>query len=192
MFRMLTMSEKIYFSNLDEALKIMYNSNPQLHQHSIRVSRVSKLIAKKLTLTEEKINIISSAALLHDIGKLLLTQTVLDESHQPFFYGSNFIKSHTMLGAKLLSETGFPSEIVETVLSHHEWFNGKGLPRGLKGEEIPLSSRVIYVAEVYDALTDPHREKNMQKNIALKKLKELSGIRFDPEIVEALLEVEKT
>lgn len=186
-------THKLLFTNLDGALKQMYISNPNLHQHSIRVARTAKILSQKLSQSEENINLINSAALLHDVGKLLLNQRDLEESQRPFFYGKKYINFHTIMGARLLEESGFPTVIVEAVLSHHEWFNGEGLPKGLKGEEIPLFSRIIYICEIFDALTDPNREKisnGIHKEAALERIKELSGIRFDPQIVKALLAIE--
>ena len=165
--------EIIELLSITEELK-----DPYTRGHSQNVALYSEEIGKALGLEEREIKTLSMAALLHDIGKLgvpdwlLLKPSPLSEDE------FNLIKLHTVLGEKILSRIEGFEEVARIVRYHHEKVDGSGYPDGLKGDEIPLLSRIISVADIYDALTSdrpyrgalpPHKALSIMKEMPLDK-----------------------
>ena len=163
------------------------------HRHARRVARMSAFVAREMNLTNDEVTQIEYAAALHDIGKIGVADSILhkQESLEPQEWLE--MKRHSELGYQILNGIDFLHEAADIVYSHHERFDGKGYPRGLKGEEMPLGARVFAVVDAYDAMTSrrPYREA-MPQDDALEEVLRNSGTQFDPIIVTAFLRMIET
>lgn len=158
--------------------------------HSERVTRYAVAIAREMNLPEETTKNIMYGAILHDIGKIGIQENILNKPESLNSSEYDIMKKHPEIGASIVSSIKILEPIVPIVLHHHEYYNGKGYPLGLAGEEIPLGARIVAVADAYDAITSqrPYREPGSMEK-ALEALKDGSGQQFDPEIIEALIRV---
>jgi diguanylate cyclase (GGDEF)-like protein len=156
------------------------------HRHARRVARMSAFVAREMKLNEEQVLQIEYAAALHDIGKIGVADSILHKSEPLEPEEWHEMKRHSDLGFQILNGIDFLQESAEIVHCHHERFDGKGYPRGLKGNEIPFGARVFAVVDAYDAMTSrrPYREALPQED-ALEEVLRNSGSQFDPEVVEA-------
>lgn len=161
------------------------------HGHSERVAEYSVKIAKELGLQGERISNIHSIALLHDIGKVGVPDYVLNKAGKLTEDEFVKMKAHTTIGSEILEDIGsILPEISVGATYHHERYDGKGYPKGLKGEEIPFIARLIAVADAYDAMTsDRCYRKRISDEQVLEELINGSGKQFDPEIVKALVRI---
>jgi diguanylate cyclase (GGDEF)-like protein/PAS domain S-box-containing protein/putative nucleotidyltransferase with HDIG domain len=170
-------------------MKTLFEKSQREEKHSKRVAALSRLIAAKLGLSLEKINIIKTAGLLHDIGKITISEKVLNKSTSLGKDEWNEIKRHPETGYNILKSVEEYAHIAEYILNHHEKWDGTGYPRGLKGKEIPLQSRILAVADAYDAMTmERPYKKAMNKKEVTAELKKYSETQFDPEIVRIFIE----
>jgi len=156
------------------------------HSHSKKVSKYATDIAEALGYSQEKIATLRAAALLHDIGKIGVSDRVLmkagplsDEDWEP-------IRAHPKLGVAILKHVESLSGCLAAIQYHHERYDGTGYPAGLKGENIPLDARIMAVADSYDAMTSlrPYRQGKFTSEQALAELKHCAGAQFDPKIIE--------
>jgi putative nucleotidyltransferase with HDIG domain len=151
------------------------------------VARLCNLISRQLGLDEETRREIHFAAMLHDIGFLKMRDVLVHTDAEGF---KDMVKEHPVQGAQLIEPIMVWKDIAPLILHHHEHFDGTGYPQGLKQEEIPLGSRIICVAEVFDAMTN---EKSYtvarNKAEAIAELETYSGTRYDSKVVTALVEV---
>lgn len=157
-------------------------------EHAESTVRYATAIAKSLNLAAEEIENIRQAAVLHDLGKVGISDRILHKRSKLTEREFDEIKKHPQIAADIIRPIQFMHDIVPLVLYHHERWDGKGYPAGLKAEEIPIGARIIAVADVYQALTSnrPYR-KAFPKLKALKIIKEGAGTQFDPRIVELFL-----
>ncbi|AEH51654.1 HD domain-containing phosphohydrolase [Pseudothermotoga thermarum] len=160
-------------------------------EHAKRLAEFSKQLALKLGLDREKAELVGWAALVHDIGKLAVDKDILNKPGTLTKEEYEKVKVHPVIGAELLKMGGL-EEIARIVKYHHERYDGNGYPEGLKGEEIPIESRILCVIDAFDAMTSdrPYR-KAMTVEQAVEELKKNSGTQFDPKVVEAFLELIK-
>ncbi len=158
--------------------------------HSERVTLYSVLLAHYLELDEDLINIIRQAGVVHDIGKIGIPDAILNKPGRLTDEEYDMIKLHPVIGANILAPIEFLKEIKEVVLYHHERWDGRGYPEGLKGEEIPLTARILAIGDTFDAMTSsrPYR-KALPVEIALAEIERCAGAQFDPEIAYKFLEV---
>ena len=133
--------------------------DPYTAGHSMRVSRISLLISGELKMTDEDSRILEYAALFHDIGKIGIPDDILNKKGKLTDDEYNLIKNHPDIGVTILGGIAFLLNALPLIKHHHERFDGKGYPSGLKGEEIPLCARIIAIADTYDAMTSdrPYR-----------------------------------
>jgi putative nucleotidyltransferase with HDIG domain len=160
--------------------------------HTTRVAHYCKLLAEGLGLGEEQIGIVQRAATLHDIGKIATPDSVLLKPGQLSALDYDLIKLHASAGYDMLVNIASYQELAGIIRHHHERYDGKGYPDRLKGKDISLLSRVIVVADAFDAMTT-NRIYKPRKVIeeALRELQQLSGIQFDPDIVAVAQKVFK-
>jgi putative two-component system response regulator len=161
--------------------------------HTERVARSSRAIAQKRGLPEREASLIYQAAPLHDVGKLAVPDSILLKPGRLTPEEFDQVKTHTTTGAGILS--GSSSEVLRTAeeiaLTHHEWWNGDGYPAGLSGEEIPVSGRIVALADVFDALTHDRPYKNRWPiDQAVEEIRSLKATQFDPDILDAFLELD--
>ena len=160
------------------------------HQHILRVQRYAVAIARHMGLPENDLEAVNTGALLHDIGKLGVPDYVLLKPGRLNEEEFAKIKKHPEIGAAILESVEFPWPVLPVVRSHHERWDGAGYPDGLKGEEIPLTARILAVADVYDALTSTRSYRTAwTPEAALEEIQRAAGTHFDPEVVSAFAEI---
>ena len=171
-------------------METLFAKSEREKKHSERVSAYSEAIAKQMELHEQVIDRIRVAGLFHDIGKIGINESILNKNGKLKKNEWEKMKLHAAKGADILERTADYIDIAHVVLSHHEPYDGGGYPNGLKGEDIPLESRIIAVADSFDAMTNarPYR-KAINTEDALAELKNCSGTQFDPRIVELFTQV---
>lgn len=158
-------------------------------KHSENVSALSKKIASEMGLPEAQINRIAENGYFHDIGKIILDDNLLNK-HKNFTKEEyREMQQHSVAGYRILNLFDETIDLADGVLSHHEHWDGTGYPKGIKGEEIPLSSRIISVAESFDAITNDYGDKSRTLQEAIAEIKKFSGIKYDPAVVDAFINV---
>jgi diguanylate cyclase (GGDEF)-like protein/putative nucleotidyltransferase with HDIG domain len=157
--------------------------DPYTHGHIQRVQKYSRAIAEAMGLDEQQVNAIATAALLHDIGKLAIPEYILSKNGPLTPDEMDKMRKHPQLGADIISNIKFPYPVADSILAHHEYFDGTGYPNGLKGPDIPLGARVLAVADVFDAYTSDRVECQETLDGAMRALRDGSGSCFDPEVV---------
>ncbi|MFN0118572.1 MAG: HD-GYP domain-containing protein [Elusimicrobiota bacterium] len=153
-----------------------------------RARRLARAMAQELNLPEEFIYYLEFAALMHDIGKIGIHEDLLRKPGKLTTEEFEMIKKHPELGYKILSPITILAPVAPMVLYHQEWFNGKGYPEGLEGEEIPLGARIVAILDAWGAMTS-HRPWRvaLSKEEAIDEIVKGSGTQFDPKVVEAFL-----
>jgi diguanylate cyclase (GGDEF)-like protein/putative nucleotidyltransferase with HDIG domain len=160
------------------------------HQHILRVQRYAVAVAEELGIKGAELQAVSTGALLHDIGKIGVPEYVLMKPGRLSQDEFDKIRRHPEIGAAILDPVEFPWPVLPVVRSHHEKWDGTGYPDGLKGEEIPLSARVMAVADVYDALTSSRSYRTAWTHErAVELIRRDAGSHFDPRVVDAFLKV---
>jgi len=179
-----------------EALVILSKAaeyrDPETGAHIMRMSYYSKLIARQLGLSEAEQDLILEASPMHDVGKVGTPDNILLKPGKLDFDEFSIMKQHASYGYEILNQgsSHLLKVAAEIAITHHEKYNGKGYPNGLKGENIPLRGRIVAVADVFDALTSERPYKKawpVEKAVAL--LQDESGEHFDPVCVDAFLAV---
>ena len=166
----------------------LHEKNKREEAHSRRVGSLSYQLGQHLGVSSRELDELKSMGLLHDIGKIAIDDHILNKPDRLDDEEYVEIKKHPEIGYRILSSVNELSEMAEYVLCHHEAYDGKGYPRGLKGEEIPYLSRIIAVTDAYDAMTrDRAYRKAMSQKEAGEELKRCAGTQFDPHIVEVFL-----
>ena len=157
------------------------------HQHLHRVRTYAVEIAKELGLSEEESDAIRAAALLHDIGKLAVPDHIINKPGRLTPEEFEKMKIHPIVGADILERVAFPYPVAPIVRAHHEKWNGKGYPDGLKGEEIPIGARILAAVDCLDAVaSDRQYRRALPLNEAMQLVAAESGISYDPRIVKIL------
>ena len=163
----------------------------ETEDHCRRVAAYVLKLAKIVGIEDEKIlRDLELGAFLHDIGKIGVPDAILLKPGKLTEEEKKVIETHPGLGNDLINQIQFLKGASELVLSHHEWFDGSGYPRGLRGSDIPLPARLFTVADTIDAMTSdrPYR-KALPIEAVGKELRKLSGVQFDPQIVDAFFSV---
>jgi len=181
-FRMQKVSVN-YLDFLKVLIYILESKEPYTSGHSERVSLYSGVIAQDLLLTPQEKEDLQIATLLHDIGKIGLSNRLLRKNG--LTQGDSMdIRQHPIKGVHLIEPLSFSPSITSAIRHHHEWWNGSGYPDGLSGEEIPLLARIISLADSYDAMAS---DRPYRQGLSIKKVEDEiaknAGIQFDPKIV---------
>ena len=185
LFRMQRESLETTIHSLVQALDAR---DPYTKGHSEQVSQLAIMIAKELSLPAPQIEDIRLAGLLHDIGKIGIPEKILNKPDNLTSIEFNQIKVHPYIGAQILKPIALFKPLLPFVYHHHERWDGKGYPDGLKGEAIPLGARILAVADAFDAITaDRVYRPGKGDDAALNELVKCAGIQFDPLVVDALL-----
>lgn len=187
--RKLVESQSMRNQTVQAIMKTLNEKNLREKNHSERVSKISRMIGEKLQLDHVSINEIETAGLLHDIGKIAIDEEILNKPGKLNVEEYNEIKRHPESSYQILKTIDAYAGLAEDVLSHHERWDGKGYPRGLKAEEISINARIITIADAYEAMTAnrPYREAQ-SKEVAILELEKYAGKQFDPEIVKVFVE----
>src|SRR6185436_17570388 len=168
-----------------EALAIAIDAKDEVtHDHVRRVQIYATGLARLFGLSEPEIEALKAGALLHDIGKLAVPDYILNKPGALTPAEFEKMKIHTIVGAEILERVGFPYPVVPVVRHHHERWDGRGYPDGLRGDEIPITARILTLADSFDAMReDRNYRKAMTREQAVGLLNEGSGIVFDPNFV---------
>ena len=158
--------------------------------HSLRVARYTRMLARKLGENEETAQKFYNIALLHDIGKIGIPDSILNKPGKLTEEEYDTMKSHTYRGYEILKKVKTQKDIADGAQYHHERFDGKGYPARLYGEKIPYVARIISVADAFDAMssTRPYRKK-LPMDFIVEEIKKCSGSQFDPVVANAFLEL---
>ena len=172
-------------SSILETLQDKFNEEKV---HSERVSRFCKQIGQALNLREDEVKELEFAGLYHDIGKISIPDAILDKPGKLTPNEWKTMKNHTLNGYQILRAADRYSNLAEYAMSHHERIDGNGYPNGIKGDDIPLFSRIISVADAYEAMTSdrPYR-KAIKKSEAIEELRKHAGTQFDAAIVDLFI-----
>ena len=172
-----------------EALALAIDAKDQTAQsHIRRVQVYAAELAQALGMQDSEIQGVKTAALLHDIGKLAVPEHILSKPGPLTQEEFQKIRIHPQVGADIISAVPFPYPVAPLILSHHERWDGKGYPQGLKGEEIPLGARILSVVDYFDALTsDRPYHKAMTPEAAIALLHQESGKALDPTVVQMFM-----
>ena len=157
--------------------------------HSNRVAEYSVIIARELGVEDEKLSDIRYIALLHDIGKIGVPDAILKKKGRLDDQEYEEMKRHTVAGENILSGVGTIPDLMIGAKYHHERYDGKGYPSGLKGEEIPFIARIIAVADAFDAMTtDRVYRKRLPPDVVMSELQRGKGAQFDPHVVQVFID----
>jgi len=164
--------------------------DPYTRGHSDAVARYAVAIARRLDLSPYEIENIEVAAILHDIGKIGISEDILNKPGKLNDKEWDEVKKHPEFSLEIIDGIHFPWDIKPIILAHHERYDGKGYPAGLEGEEIPLGARIIAVADTFEAMTsDRSYRKGMNREGAIEELRRVAGTQLDPEIVKLFIEI---
>ncbi|TSA38394.1 MAG: response regulator [Porphyromonadaceae bacterium] len=183
--------ESVYNNVLDTFKSLLTSIQARDHyteEHCSRVAGLSVTIAKAMHCNTKEVESLKIAAMLHDIGKIAIPDKILLKPARLTFEEFTFIKAHTEVGYRILQPMFLLDQERNVLLHHHERWDGKGYPEGLTGPGIPFLSRILAVADSFDAMTNnrPYRSA-IDISAALEKVKKNSGLQFDERVVEAFL-----
>jgi len=174
---------------INTIITTLHEKNKREELHSRRVSQLCEQMGEALGLNEDKVKELKTVGLLHDIGKIAIDEAILNKTGKLNEEEWVEIRKHPEIGYRILSTVNNMSEMAEFVLSHHERWDGKGYPQGLSGEQIPLQSRIIGIADAYDAMVSERSyKKSLTKEEAIQELTANAGTQFNAECVQVFIE----
>lgn len=174
---------------IDIIMKTLFEKSNRELMHSKRVSEIAQAIAGNMDLDEETINKIKTAGLMHDIGKIGIEESILNTNRKLNEGEWEKMKKHPEAGWRILNSDKQFSNIADCILEHHERWNGKGYPKGLKGKKISIEARIISLADSYDAMTnDRNYKKALTQEEAMNEILQCAGTQFDPFVVKVFIE----
>ncbi|SDG44236.1 HD-GYP domain-containing protein [Desulfosporosinus hippei] len=179
-----------YLDTVEALVQALEAKDKYTSGHSARVGKLAVAIGEAIKMSEEKIEFLKYAAVLHDVGKIGVSEMILNKEGKLIDTEWEAIRSHPVIGQTIIKGIKFLFDIGQVVRHHHERFDGKGYPDGVQGEEIPLESRIIAVADTYDAITsDRSYRKGSTHSEAIAELKRVAGTQLDPKLVEVFCAV---
>lgn len=182
--------ELAYSDCLNSSDNVNHLEDTYTKQHSDRVASYAVLIGKKLNLSDENLETLRIGGMFHDVGKVGVPTHILFKdsslSNDEFLQ----IKNHPYIGTSILERSSIFNDIIPIVKYHHEKYDGKGYPEGLKGNDIPLFARIISLADTFDAMTSTRSyRKALPLDVARNEIERCAGSQFDPEIAKAFLDI---
>jgi len=174
---------------INTIIKTLYEKNPREERHSERVGEVAQKIGAAIGFSETEIGKLKLIGHLHDIGKIAIEDGILNKEGRLTEKEKVEIQRHPDVGYRILSATSEMMDLADCVLAHHERWDGKGYPRGLSGEQIPIEARIIALADSYDAMSSerPYR-KALNEEVILYEIRKNAGYQFDPDIAKIFVE----
>ena len=178
---------------LSLALKIVAVQQPTLGEHSCDVATLARAVGERLVLDVDQLDDIERTAEVHDFGKIAIPHSILTKPGPLDDDEWRFMRRHTLIGESMLQAAPALASIARLVRSSHERFDGAGYPDGLRGDEIPLASRIIFVCDAYDAMTTRRSYRApLNDTAAVEELRRNAGTQFDPVVVDAVCDVLET
>jgi HD-GYP domain-containing protein (c-di-GMP phosphodiesterase class II) len=183
--------QTFYLEMVQTLARAVDSKDAYTREHSDRARSKARRLACELKLPDQMTRYIEYAALLHDIGKIGIDQSILLKPGKLTPEEYEVMKRHPIIGHQILAPVKYLGPVAQMVLYHQEWFNGRGYPEGLKGEEIPMGARIVAVIDAWDAMrSDRPYRKALPREAAAAELRRCSGTQFDPRIVDAFLKIE--
>ncbi len=182
--------KKNYFNTIRALVNAIEEKDRYTRGHSERVTRLALAMGEKARLSKKRLRILYQAAVLHDIGKIGIDLTILNKKGRLSEEEMKLIRQHPVIGQRIIEPLTFLKEVKACIKEHHERYDGKGYPHGLKRDELTLEGRILAVADAFDAMTSdrPYR-KAMTEEEAIEELRRNAGGQFDPYVVELFLKV---
>jgi len=175
--------QKTYLNTVHALVTAIEASDTYTRGHSERVTRYSMAIGHKMGLDNDTLNHLERAAILHDIGKIGISLTLLHKEGMLSKSDIDELQQHPEIGARILQPVDFLKEAQKIVVQHHERYDGTGYPNGIPGNEILIESRIIAVADTYDAMTSDRPYRNaLSHSVTIEEIQSCAGTQFDPEI----------
>jgi len=186
--RMLNEVNNFSLGTLEALARAVDAKSPWTAGHSERVTQLAVNIGAVYGLDSFELAKLYRGAMLHDIGKLGISQTLLDKKGRLDHSEFDIVRSHTMIGERILEPVGAFAEIMPVVTQHHERFDGSGYPNGLIGSAIDIKARILAVADVFDAMTNPRPYRSSVDPLeVIEMIRRQAGTQFDPDVVDAFL-----
>jgi HD-GYP domain-containing protein (c-di-GMP phosphodiesterase class II) len=163
---------------------------PTTYRHSVRVAKFARATGEAFGYDDTKLRQLAQTAVLHDVGKILVPESILSCPRKPTRTERFVLNMHPSFGALLASYFNLPAELRIRTQHHHERWDGRGYPHRLAGEDIPMMARIVQVADTYDAMVSvdrPYRQP-LDVNEAVAELRQHEGKQFDPRVIQAFLD----
>ncbi|ACL18526.1 HD-GYP domain-containing protein [Desulfitobacterium hafniense] len=181
---------KNYLNTVTALVQALEAKDSYTSGHSSRVAQWSIKLAEEMNLPEDRVEFIKYAGILHDVGKIGVSETILNKKGKLDDAEWKFICNHPVIGQNIIQSIDFLFDVGSAVRFHHERFDGAGYPDGIKGKDIPQESRIIAVADTYDAMTSSRSYRQaLSSSEAIAELRRVAGSQLDPEVVEAFCRV---
>lgn len=182
--------QNAYLATVSVLADAMEAKDPYTQGHCEMVSRYARRIGRRLDLNTQELSIVSYAALLHNIGKIGVSDGILNKPGPLLPAERDVVRSHVRLGHDLIRHVPALAVVADAVLHHHEWYDGTGYPDGLQGEQIPIAARIVGVVDSYGAMITRRSYKEaFGADYARAELSRCAGSQFDPRIVDVFLQV---
>jgi len=182
--------QNAYLGTVSVLADAMEAKDPYTQGHCEMVSRYARRIGRRLDLGEQELSIVGYAALLHDIGKIGVSDGILNKPGALLPAERDLVRSHVRIGHDLIRHVPALTVVADAVLHHHEWYDGTGYPDGLQGDQIPIAARIVGVVDSYGAMVTRRSYKEaFGEDYARAELRRCAGSQFDPQIVETFLQV---
>ena len=178
-------TQQYYLQTIKSFAHALEAKDQYTHGHSQQVTRYAEVLAKGMQLDPRQINLLLQAAMLHDIGKIGISETILNKSGALTEEEYLIVKKHPVTGKHILAPITSLAAIIPVVYHHHERWDGTGYPDGLTGQEIPLLARILTVADAFDAMTSSRAYRRAMTSVeAFQELERYAGSQFEPQLVE--------
>lgn len=191
MYRSKLLQTKSMHSSVISSMKTaLLEKSQETEEHALRLIKLSKAIGIRMNLSDEKLNELELLSTLHDIGKIGVSDSIINKPGKLTAEERIMMNKHPEIGYRIAITSKELLPIAEYILCHHERYDGSGYPQGLKGNDIPLLARIISVVDAYDAMTEdrPYR-KAMTKEAAIREISLNAGTQFDPEIAKIFIDI---
>lgn len=184
--------KKSYFDTIRALVNTIEAKDPYTFGHSERVTELSLLIARELSLSEKSQEILRHASILHDVGKIGVSLNILHKNMSLSPDEKAIIQGHSLIGSKIIDHINFLKDVREGIKSHHERYDGHGYPEGLGPTQVSIETRILAVADAFDAMTSDRPYRGAQSvDEAVHELRRCAGTQFDPAIVDIFIKVVK-
>jgi HD-GYP domain-containing protein (c-di-GMP phosphodiesterase class II) len=182
--------EKSYLNTVKALVKAIEEKDPYTRGHSERVSRLAVKLAEVMGLPKEEVGFIGTGSLLHDVGKIGIPESIVKSPKKLTAAEYKIIKMHPEKGGEIISPIRRFNGHEYLIRAHHERYDGKGYPKGLKGDNIPIGAQIISIADTFDAMTSSRAyRKGLPVKEAARRIKESEGKQFSPEITAAFMKL---
>ena len=186
----LLQSRSLHSSIISSMKTTLFEKSQETEEHAQRMIKLSRAIGNKMKLKDEQLNELELLSTLHDIGKIGISDAILNKPEMLSDEEWLEMKKHPLIGYRIAKSSHELASIAEYIMYHHERWDGKGYPSGLKEEEIPLLSRILAVVDAYDAMTeDRSYRKAMTKEAAIEEIRNNMGKQFDPNISQIFIDI---